>query len=180
MAEMASTVADSVTRFTNIKFEGSFRNFVPGIALLLAGLMAPAMGLTDVYFAGAMAWVFALWGLFFIYVGLIDVYETWELAEESLIIDDPLRFWERRRVWPWADVYQVDVVVERPDARIEDAEMRVYYTAPNSGDIEREDRDFDPELTRLIIERAGLGPSDNAPADLGHLPQGVKATYTWK
>lgn len=183
MAEMASSVNEpesTATSFTSISFEGSYRNFVPGIALLLAGLMAPAMGLTDVYFAGAMAWVFVLWGLFFIYVALIDVYETWQLDQEALIIDDPLRFWERRREWPWADIYQVDVVVERPDARIEDAEMRVYYTAPGSGDIEREDRDYDPELTRLIIERAGLGPTDGAPADLAHLPQGAKATYVWK
>lgn len=179
MADVAQ-IAEHPTEFKSMRFEGSVRNFVPGVALVFAGLMAPAMGLTDVYFAAAMAWVFALWGLFFIYVGLVDVYEHWEVTDEALQIKNSLRFWERNRVWPWADINRVEIVVERKDLTLEDAELRVYYTPAGEINIEREDRDYNPELARLIIEKAGLQPEGDAPVSLTELPEGMAATYSWR
>ena len=179
MADIAQ-VATQSTDFKSIRFDGSARNFVPGIALVFAGALAPAMGLTDVFFARALAWVFVLWGLFFIYVALIDVYEHWEVTDENLQIKDSLRFWERNRAWSWTDITRMDVVVERKDLSWDEAEIRVYYTPAGEINIEREDRDFNPELARLIIDKAGLNPDGDTPATLSELPEGVAATYVWR
>ncbi len=179
VVQAAPEAAPASARFHHIKFQGSYRNMVPGVSLILAGLLAPAMGLTDVFFAEALAWVFAIWGMSFIYVDLIDMFEVWELLDDGLVIKNPLRIWERNKSWLWSDIYRTEIVVERPDARIEDAELRVYYTPPGEGNIEREDRDYDPELARLIIDRAGLKPDGDTPADLAHFPEGVKASYNW-
>lgn len=179
MADVAQ-VANQSTEFKSIRFDGSARNFVPGIGLVFAGLMAPAMGLTDVYFAEAMAWVFALWGFFFIYLALVDVYEKWEVTDENLQIKDALRFWERDRVWGWSEISRMDVVVERKDRSLDEAEIRVYYTPAGEINIEREDRDFNPELARLIVEKAGLAPEAGTPAALTDLSEGVATTYVWR
>ena len=179
MADVAQ-VAEQSSEFKHKVFGGSSRNMVPGIALVGAGLLAPAMGLTDVYFAAALAWVFVIWGLFFIFVALIDVYESWDLSDEALTIRSPMRFWQSSKSWPWSDIFRVDIELSRRDIELGDAEMRVYYTPSDDSNIEREDRDYNPDLLRLIVERAGLKPQDGAPTDLHHLPQGINATYTWQ
>lgn len=179
MADVAQ-VAGQSTDFKSIRFDGSARNFVPGVGLVFAGAMAPAMGLTDVYFAEAMAWVFVLWGLFFIYLALVDVYEHWEVTDENLQIKDALRFWERNRVWSWADISRMEVVVERKDLSWDEAEIRVYYTPSGEINIEREDRDYNPELARLIVEKAGLSPEGDTPASLSDMTAGVATTYVWR
>ncbi len=160
-------------------FGGTQRNLVVGLSMLIAGALAFSMKLTDVFFAEATAWTFILWGGLFVYVGLMDLYQTYEVTDEALIIRNPMRPWAGTKVFDWAHLYRLDVVVRRVEAKAEDAEMQIYYTPAGEIAIDREDRGFHPELARLIIERAGLQPTDPSnPTDLTALPQG-KATYIW-
>ena len=151
------------------KFSGSSRNLVPGLALIVAGLIAPVMGLTDVYFAGALAWVFAIWGALLVYANLMDIYETYEVTDEALIIKDYYRFWQPTKTWAWDRIVRVDVVVNRVDDGHESSQKRIYYDLPDEGTIQREDRDYDPELTALVLVNAGLSAS-------GHVSK-ISRTY---
>jgi hypothetical protein len=160
------------------KFSGSSRNLVPGLALIVAGLIAPVMGLTDVYFAGALAWVFVIWGALLVYADLMAIYETYEVTDDELIIKNYYRFWEPTKRWAWDRIVRVDVVVNRSDGGHEDAELRVYYDVPDEGNVEREDRDYNPELTALVLVDAGLAAAGHEVEDLSNLP-GAKAVYTW-
>src|SRR5438552_1075780 len=94
-------------------FGGTQRNMVVGIAMLATSALAFSMDLTHVFFASAIAWVFVLWGALFLYYNLVDFYETYEVADEGLIIKSPLRPWVPVKVWDWAHVSRVDVVVKR-------------------------------------------------------------------
>ena len=59
--------------------------------------------------------------------------------------------------------------------------VQVHHQYPGDIALEREDRNFDPELAYLIIDRAKLKPTkETAGLDLGNLPTGIDATYTWK
>ena len=160
------------------KFSGSNRNLIPGLALIVAGLIAPVMGLTDVYFAGALAWVFVIWGALLVFVDLMDIYESYEVTDDALIIKDNYRFWEPKKVWAWDRIIRVDVVVNRADGGHEGAQTRIYYDLPDEGNIEREDRDFDPDLTAEVLVKAGLTASGHEVEDLSDLPH-AKAIYTW-
>ena len=151
------------------------------MALLYAGLMAFTMGMTDVFFARAFAWTFAAWGALFIFYGLLDLYNVYEVTDEALIIRNPLKIWSPRRTWDWGRLVRVDVVVNRRNARERDLEMRVYYTPAGELTQEREDRRFDPRLAQLIIDRAALKPADKAtPKTTADLPRGEKAIFSWK
>jgi len=166
---------------TDVKFSGSRNNMAVGVGLLVAGGISFMMGMTDVFFAGALAWVFLIWGLLFIYVGMIDEAETFIVTDDALLIKNSMRPFSRKKVWNWADVNRMDIVIKRVDARDEDDELRIYYMDPG-GEItlEREEREYSPALARLVIERAGLSPaSDDNPTDLEHLPAG-KADYIWQ
>ena len=178
MADMAQA-APTTTEVTRTKFSGSFRNMVPGLALIFAGVAAPMMGLTNVFFAAAMAWVFVIWGLFFVYVALMDVYKTYEITEEALIIRDPFRFWNARKEWDWANIIRADVKVARRSARVEDAQFQLYFDVPGEVEVEREDRDYNPEIARAVIDRAQLNPQSDVVEDLDQLPFDVKGVYTW-
>ena len=46
----------------------------------------------------------------------------------------------------------MDVVVKRADAEYGDAIIQIYYQDPGEIVIEREDRTYDPELARLLID----------------------------
>lgn len=160
-------------------FTGTQRNLALGVAMFAAAVLAFSMKLTDVFFAEATAWVFALWGVLFIYIGLMDIYQTYEVTDEGLVIRNPMRPWAATKLFDWPHLHRLDIVVKRVDATYEDAEIRVYYTPEGEIVIEREDRAYDPELVRLIIERAELQPTDPSnPSDLTKLPRG-KATYIW-
>jgi hypothetical protein len=131
------------------------------------------------FFAKATASVFVFWGALFLYIGLMDLYQTYEVTDEGLVIRNPMRPWAAIKLYDWGHLHRLDLVVKRVDAQIEDAVMQVYYTPEGEIVLEREDRAYDPELARLIIERAGLKPTDPAnPRDLAQLPKG-KATYVW-
>lgn len=160
-------------------FTGTQRNLALGVAMFAAAVLAFSMKLTDVFFAEAVAWTFAIWGALFIYIGLMDIYQTYEVTDEGLVIRNPLRPWAATKLFDWPHLHRLDVVVKRVDAAYEDAEIQVYFTPEGEITIEREDRAYDPELARLIIERAKLLPTDPSnPTNLTRLPKG-KATYIW-
>jgi len=160
-------------------FYGSQRNMVTGIALLGSSVMAFMMGMTDLFFTEAWAWTFGIWGALLLYTNLLDVYQMYQVNEDNLFIDNPLRPWDAKKTWEWDNISRYEIVVNRHEAEAQDAIQRVYHSLPGEIAIEREDRAYDPELAREIIERAGLNPAaaDN-PSDLDNLPQG-KATYLW-
>ncbi len=165
----------------SIIFHGSSTNVIaPGVALLLAGIMAFSMGMTDVFFAEATAWTFAIWGLLLIYGGLMDMYTTYEVTQDALIIRNPLRLWQMRRTWDWGRVNRLDVVVKRNGARERDVVLQVYYTPEGELAMEREDRTFDATLAQIIIERAGLSPESGTPASVTDIQTEKKAVYSWR
>ena len=161
-------------------FRGTPRNMVPGIALLFAGILAFTMGMTDVFFAEAIAWVFTIWGALLIYSALLDVYNTYIVTDQALLIKNPLRFWEANKTWHWGNINRMDIVVQRPDARPDvDVMLQVYFTPTGELTLEREDRPYDPRLAEIIIERAVLKPAGkDVPRNLHDLPK-QKAVYTW-
>jgi hypothetical protein len=161
------------------RFAGSPSNMVPGMGILLAAVMAFSMGMTDVFFAEAIAWTFVLWGLLLVYSGLQDINETYTVTDEGLEITNVMRPWGYYKKWEWAYINRMDLVVKRAGARPQDMEIRVYYMRPPDLSIHREDRLFDPELARLIVEYAGLRPTEDAPQEFTSVPTGRKATYTW-
>jgi hypothetical protein len=184
MADVAqSAVNPSAAAEANnnaIVFSGNQPNMAAGIALLLAGGLAFTMGMTDVYFARAMAWTFVVWGVLFIYNSLMDVYQTYEVGADNLTIRNPLRPWDLKKVWDWGHIHRLDVIVKRNEPHPEDIVMQVYFTPANEVTvIEREDRQFDAKLAQIIIERSGLKATDKAlPADLSQL-SGNKGSYVW-
>ncbi|MEZ4861050.1 MAG: hypothetical protein R3C14_07085 [Caldilineaceae bacterium] len=162
-----------------IAFSGTHRSMAVGIAMFAAAVLAFSMDLTHVFFARAVAWTFVFWGALLIYGSLIDVYQSYEITDDTLIIRNPVRFLLPTKQWAWANIQRLDVVVRRPDAEYEDATLKIYYQEPGELNIEREDRVYHPELARLIIERAGLQPVEKTnPQDFAHLPQG-KGAYIW-
>lgn len=160
-------------------FTGTHRNMAVGVAMLATGILAFPMDLTHVFFARAVAWTFILWGMLFIYGSLLDVYQSYEVTDDALIISNPVRFLLPTKVWQWANVQRLDVTVRRTDAEFQDAIIKVYYQQPGELTIEREDRVYNPELVRLIMERAELLPVDKKnPTNFTVLPK-IKATYIW-
>jgi hypothetical protein len=160
-------------------YTGSPRNLALGVAFAVAGGSSFMMGMTDVFFSEATAWTFVIWGILFILVGLADMAQTYIVSPDALDIKNAIRFWDRDKTWAWENVYRMDVLVSKPDARLEDAKMQIYHQQPGDVAIGREDRDYLPELAQQVIDHAGLAPQGDAnPTDLSHLPRG-KATYTW-
>lgn len=180
MAEVAQqpAVAHSQDQ-ERIVFRGSPRNMAVGVAMILAGGLAFTMGLTDVFFAEAMAWVFVIWGALFLFSDLLDVLKTWTVGPEALEIRAPGRWWSPTKVWGWGEISRLDVIVKRAEAKVQDVEMQVYHTAAGDTALEREDRTYSPHLAQMIIERAKLKATgkDN-PASFEELPEG-KASYVW-
>lgn len=176
-AEVTETPAEAQP----ITFQGAPRNLVPGVALLLASVLAFTMHMTNVFFAEAMAWTFAIWGLLLIYTGLLDIYQFFTITDDALVVYNPLRPWGRVKEWAWANINRMDVVVRKKDVQLQDTKLQVYFQAPGELAIEREDHAFDPKLAQLIVERAGLRAADRAtPKEMTQLPTEVKATFTWQ
>lgn len=193
MAEVASTItaptepvtvpAEEVTTPTQTPmiYTGSSNNMVPGAALLFAGIMAFSMGMTDVFFAEATAWTFAIWGALLIYLGMLEVNETYEVTDEALIVRNVMRPWAPRKTFDWARVTRLDVVVNRAEGRADDVTMHVYYQPEGELANERRDRVYNAALAAAVIEHAGLSPADkNTPKDVTRIPRKEKATFTWK
>lgn len=189
MADVAQMTNPSIeTQYTTetqpnennkIIFTGSHRNMAVGVAMFVTAALAFSMDLTHVFFSRAVAWTFVIWGILFIYSSLLDVYQSYEVTDGALIIRNPIRFLLPTKVWAWENIQRLDVVVRRTDAEYQDATAKVYYQQPGELTIEREDRVYDPELVRLIIERAGLAPVDKKnPTNFTQLPK-AKASYIW-
>ena len=162
-------------------YTGTSNNLVPGAALLFGGILAFSMGMTDVFFAEATAWTFAIWGSLMIYIGLLDINETYEVTDDALIVRNAMRPWAPRKTFDWARVTRLDVVVKRADARDDDVTMHVYYQPEGELANERRDRIYNPALAAAVVERASLNPADrNTPKDVTRIPRKEKATYTWR
>lgn len=189
MAEVANTVAESITTpetevvqtQSPIIYKGSPNNLALGMAFFFGGVTAFSMGITHTYFAEATAWTFVIWGLLFIYMGLLEQNETYEVTDEALIVRNPLRPWALKKTFDWGRVTRLDVTVNRPDGKPEDVTMHVYYQPQGEIANERRDRIYTPALAAAIIERAVLSPADkNTPKDVTRVPINQKATFTWK
>ncbi|MFN8444293.1 MAG: hypothetical protein U0175_26155 [Caldilineaceae bacterium] len=160
-------------------FSGTPRNLATGIALILGGGLSFTMGMTNVFFASAVAWVFVAWGVLFIYNALIEMYQTYKVTDEALIVDTPWRPVERHKVFDWGHLHRVDIFVKRNEPKPEDIVMQVYHTPAGDTVLDREDRRFDPQLAQLILDRAKLKSTDAAVSnDMSQLPK-VKGHYIW-
>lgn len=164
-----------------IVFGGETRNMAMGLAMLGAGAGAFVLGLTDTFFAEAIAITFILWGLLLLYNDLLLSTRRFTITDQGLKIDVPMRPWSRSRLWEWKDVSRLDIVTYRRDIDPENSTIQVHHQYPGEIALEREDRNFEPELASLIIARADLKPvKETAGLDLGNLPTGQDAMYTWK
>lgn len=174
--QVAGQVADD-----SIVFGGEPRNMAMGIAMLAAGAGAFVLGLTNTFFAQAIAITFACWGLLFLYNDLLLSTRRFTVTDEGLKIDIPMRPWSRSRLWAWKDVSRMDIVTYRRDIDQENSTLQIHHQYPGEIALDREDRSYDPELAQLIIERAGLKPDKSVGGiDLANLPAGRDAMYTWK
>lgn len=162
-------------------FGGEKRNMAMGVAMAAAGAAAFVLGITGTFFAQAIAITFLIWGLFFIYSDLLLSTRRYIVRDDGLEIDVPMRLWSRGRFWAWKDVNRLDIVTYRRDISQEHSMLRIHHQYPGEIALEREDRNYDPALAQLVIERAQLKPDkDTAGVNLATLPTGTDATYTWK
>lgn len=185
MAELAEPVAvleeQAAARHHAIVFGGETRNMAMGIAMLTGGAAAFVAGLTNTFFAEAIAWTFIAWGVLFLYGDLLLATRRFIVTDEGLQISIPFRFWSRNKKWVWRDINRMDIVIDRRNTHARDCHLHVHHQFPGEISLDREDRNFDPELAALIIERARLKPdSAAAGADLSNLPFGKSVTLTWK
>jgi len=180
MAEVATANAtQNSSGSTAIVFQGRAKNMAVAVAMFATAALAFSMDLTHTYFAEATAWTFVIWGGLLLFGGLIDIYQAYIVTDDALVVRNPVRFLQATKVWDWANIQRMDVVVKRADAEYQDAIIQIHYQEPGEIVVEREDRTYDPELARLVVERAGLSPAaDNTLHDLTTLPQ-TKTTYTW-
>ncbi|MCB0043940.1 MAG: US12 family protein [Caldilineaceae bacterium] len=181
MAELAQTAENPATdNEIESVYRGPSRNMALGVAFTAAGASAFMMGMTDVFFAEAIAWTFVIWGILFVLVDLADMAQTYVVTEDGLEIKNALRFWDQGKFWKWEDINRMDVLVKRPEAKLKDAEIQIHCQTPDNPALQREDRDYDPVLARQIIDHAGLTPQEgNNLSDLLSLPK-VEEVYTWK
>ena len=181
MADVAEAAGILAEEAESIKFGGTQRNLVPGMALLLAGVSAFFMNMTDFFPVEVIAWVIVIGGLLWVYIGLADIYESFEVTEEALLIHDSMRPWRGSKQWDWAHINQLDVVTHREDSRLSDATMQIYFTVDGEPTVLCEDRGYDHELAQLIINHAELKPTGSVNlSELATLPLQNEATYTWQ
>lgn len=176
MAEslQADETQDSLT------FKGRPKSMVSAAALLIAGTLTFTMGIDRIYFVEAIAWTFLIWGALLLYGHIIDLGTEYQVSDEGLIINSPMRFWALNRNWDWGHITRMDVIVRRTEASGSDADLHVHYTPEGSTVLYREDLPFIPGLSEEIATRAGLKPArGQAMQSLDSLPQDQKGTYTW-
>ena len=184
MAEVAETTnvsAQPAPAKDVIVFGGETRNMAMGVAMLGAGGAAFISGLTHTFFAEAIAWTFIAWGIFFLYGDLLLSTRRFIVGDAGLEIKIPFRFWTRDKQWAWADINRMDIKIDRRNTRAGDCELHIHHRFPGEIALDREDRNFDPELAMLIIERARLKPDGEAAGiDLSNPPLGRSLLLTWK
>lgn len=182
MAELVdSTSAAEVPADDVIVFGGAKRNFAMGIAMFGAGFAAFVASLTATFFVRAIASVFIAWGLFFIYTDLLISTRRFELRPDTLTVRVPFRLWNRNKVWAWKDITRLEIVIHRRDIEAASAMLRIHHQYPGSLSLEREDRNYDPELAYLVVQRAKLRPDGAGhPVDYSSLPLGEDQIIAWK
>lgn len=185
MAEMVGSVSTTVEPgqpADNVMiFGGERRNMAMGVAMLGAGSAAFVSGLTHSFFAQAIAWTFIFWGLLFLYGDLLLSTRRFEARDDTLTVSIPMRLWNRKRIWAWQDIHRLDVIIQGRDIRQDGVKIYVHHQFPGEVSLDREDRNYDPELVHLIVERAKLRPDAASKGiDFDDLPLGQNATYTWK
>jgi hypothetical protein len=176
-------MTDTVQTFASDRrvFRTKPKPIVSALALFLAGILSFSLGLTRYFFVEAMVWTFTIWGALLLYNHLADYATTYEVTDTSLIIRTPFWFWRPKRVWDWAHINRMDLMVDRIEAKAEDVTMQIYHNAPGSTVIDREDIVFDPEFARIVIERSGLkAKRGQAMQSFDAIPQNEKGTYTWQ
>lgn len=174
-----SVLAPETEQTDRVVFRGKAGNMVVGVALVIGGAAAFVMGMTDVFFAEAMAWTFVIWGALFLFADLIDYTSSWTVTPEALEVRSALRFWQPVKIWNWENINRFEVVVKRDDPKPEDVQMLVFFTPEGDSVIEREDRVLSPQLARMILERSGLRSTNPAnPIDMEVVPA-KKAQYIW-
>lgn len=157
------------------------KSIVGALALLIAGVLSFTQGYTNLFFVEAMAWTFSIWGALLMYNHLADYTTRYEITDEALVILTPFVFWRPKRVWDWAQINRMDVIVGQIEAEPEDVMMQVYRVATGSTVINREDMAYDPQLAQIIAERAGLkAKRGQAMQSFDKIPQDAKATYNWQ
>ncbi|MBV7338180.1 hypothetical protein KFU94_60140 [Chloroflexi bacterium TSY] len=185
MADVAETTIEGVaseesTSFQSVTFGGSPKNLVVGLFMLLSSMLAFSMGMTSTFFAEATAWTFVSWGALILFMNLLDLYQSYELNADKLIIRNPVRFWTPYREWEWDNIYRMDVLVGKRNRRLEDAVMHIYHELDGEIVKQREDRSFDPKLAQMVIELAQLqAVEDENPKDMNALPLHQNAIYHW-
>ena len=173
--------ADTSAPDNALVFGGERRNMAMGVAMAAAGAAAFVLGLTTTFFAQAIAITFVIWGAFFIYTDLLLSTRRYTVTDDGLKIDVPMRLWSRSRTWEWKDINRMDIVTFRRDIDQENSVIQIHHQYPGEISLDREDRNYDPALAQLVIERARLKPDkDTTGIDLANLPTGKDATYTWK
>jgi len=181
MIESTNLPAQSAPARDVIVFGGETRNMAMGIAMVGGGAAAFLAGLTHTFFAEAMAWTFIAWGAFFLYSDLLLATRRFTISDEGLEVKIPFRFWSRNKKWAWKDINRMDIKIDRRNTHAKDCDLQVHHQYPGEIALNREDRNFDPELAMLIIARAGLKPAGDAiGVDLANLSLGKSTTFTWK
>ena len=175
----------SITNTTGtepIRFPGFKRNVAASVGMILGGGMAFSMGLTDSFFATAIAWSFVTWGVLLLFTNLIEGNETFIVSEEGLSVHNPFRLWAMHKHWSWDKIERVDIWVRRFDPTYENVHLQVYHNAQDDldpGTLQREDTQFRAGLASLVIEKAGLSPDGHDISDLNDLPPTQPARYKW-
>ena len=164
----------------SLTFKGRPKSMVSAAALLIAGTLTFTMGIDRLYFVEAIAWTFLIWGALLLYGHVIDLGTVYEVSDDGLVINSPLRFWALNRKWDWGHVTRMDVIVPRTEASESDAVLHVHYTPEDSTVLFREDLPYIPGLSDEIAKRAGLKPArGQAMQSFDSLPQDQKGAYTW-
>ena len=177
MAE--SLQADEVQE--SMTFKGKPKSMVSAAALLIAGTLTFTMGIDRLFFVEAIAWTFLIWGALLLYGHTIEMGTVYEVSEDGLAINSPLRFWALARKWDWGHITHLDLIVKKAEAGEDDVDMHVHYTPEGSTVLFREDLPYLPDLAAEIASRAGLKPeSGQAMQSFSSIPQDEKATFTWK
>jgi len=179
MAEYATTTETSVPSSNAVVFHGSPRNMAVGFAMIFAGALAFVMGMTNVFFAEALAWTFVIWGALFLLFDLVDYLETWTVSDEGLEIKSPMRFWASAISWKWENINRLEVKVKRNDPDAKDLWMTVSHQLPGEIVLEREERIFSPQLANLIVQHTGIKPAHAEPETNFETLKVGKGLYTW-
>jgi len=177
-------MAESLQAEANIErlvFKGKSKAMNAAVSVLVAGLITFSMGMNRLFFMEAMAWVFIVWGALLLYGHIIDYSTTYEVTDDALIVRSPLRFWSMKQIMDWGHIKRMNVVVERVEAKEEDATLQVVYNPEGSNRMVREDIPYNAQLAQEIVTHTGLKTGrGSAMQGFDAIPQDEKGAYSWQ